>query len=245
MTPRAVQVWFQNRRQRQKPASREAAPEEGTRDELPTKRASPEAVVAAIAQQTAAHTAPPRRDPLAVERQAALAQAIAHAQAMQEKGLAQDRALGYTSLVNGLRADSPVEPPVDNGVPADAMRVAPLVLTVPPAPPMPTLPVLPVLPVPGKTGAAVAAGLVPPRLDPAQLLSLDAQSQQLELRAALLEAYAKLPVGQRYGMPGATPAMIGDLGRDNSMMCLGPNSLGVPTPLTSSVMAIGNSDEKP
>ena len=39
-----------------------------------------------------------------------------------------------------------------------------------------------------------------PRMDAAALLSLDAQSQQLEMRAALLDAYAKIPT-TRYALP--------------------------------------------
>ena len=139
----------------------------GDATSAPNKGEAPDAIVAAIQQQAAAlsYTLP---DPVQMERERALANALAHAKAMQEKGADRDRALGYTpsallgntTASAGARAETPPDDakfPAEVAVPTPALRLP----------------------------------SAQPRVDAAQLLTLDAQSHQLELRAALLDAYAK------------------------------------------------------
>ena len=180
LSARAVQVWFQNRRQRQKPSNEKAVTQWVEMDEskrlisqgmgigaTPTqadvmgadnamplqglsKSEAADAIVAAIQKQAAtlSYSIP---DHVQMERERALASAVAHAKAVHETGAAQERALGAAS--------------------------APFLGETPTTEPRP-------LP-------DMSLGFTQPRMDAAQLLSLDAQSQQLELRAALLDAYAK------------------------------------------------------
>ena len=180
LSARAVQVWFQNRRQRQKPSNEKAVTQWVEMDEskrlinqgigavgatpsqadvmgadaMPqhalSKSEAADAIVAAIQKQAAtlSYSIP---DHVQMERERALASAVAHAKAVHETGAAQERALGAAS--------------------------APFLGETPTTEPRP-------LP-------DMSLGFTQPRMDAAQLLSLDAQSQQLELRAALLDAYAK------------------------------------------------------
>ena len=181
LSARAVQVWFQNRRQRQKPSTEKTVTQWVEMDEskrlisqgmgvgatpsqsdvmgadnaaMPlhglSKSEAADAIVAAIQKQAAtlSYSIP---DHVQMERERALASAVAHAKSVHETGAAQERALGCAA--------------------------APFLGETPTTEPRP-------LP-------DTSLGFAQPRMDAAQLLSLDAQSQQLELRAALLDAYAK------------------------------------------------------
>ena len=181
LSARAVQVWFQNRRQRQKPSNEKAVTQWVEMDEskrlinqgmgigaTPTqadvmgadnamplqglsKSEAADAIVAAIQKQAAtlSYSIP---DHVQMERERALASAVAHAKAVHETGASQERVLSCAAA------------PFLGETPASEAR-----------------------PMPNTSSMAFAR----PRMDAAALLSLDAQSQQLEMRAALLDAYAK------------------------------------------------------
>ena len=181
LSARAVQVWFQNRRQRQKPSNEKAVTQWVEMDEskrlisqgmgigaTPTqadvmgadnamplqglsKSEAADAIVAAIQKQAAtlSYSIP---DHVQMERERALASAVAHAKAVHETGASQERVLSCAAA------------PFLGETPAAEAR-----------------------PMPNTSSMAFAR----PRMDAAALLSLDAQSQQLEMRAALLDAYAK------------------------------------------------------
>ena len=216
LSARAVQVWFQNRRQRQKPSG---APPNSTwvpMDSAPTKPPEPprlgnvpptpstqdtlgtdyegaysapqfgqsaDAIVAAIRQKAANLQCANVPDPEQVERERALATAVAHAKQLQEKGVARDRALGYSPALPTPPPALEPAPPLPPSLPSYAPSTEPIGSA--------RLLGLGGVPNPLTTAAfGNALGMPPPgaRLDPAQLLSMDVQAQRLELRAALLDA---------------------------------------------------------
>ena len=223
LSARAVQVWFQNRRQRKpsgpasnstwvpmdsaptnKPAERvggpmhNVPPTPSTQDTLgpeyteggglmqPQFGQSADAIVAAIRQKAANLQCANVPDPEQVERERALATAVAHARQMQEKGAARDRALGYSPALPTPppALEQPVQPPLQPpSLPSYAPSAEPIGSS--------RLSMLGGMQNP-LTNAAFGGALGMPspaaRLDPAQLLSMEAQSRSLELRAALLDA---------------------------------------------------------
>ena len=224
LSARAVQVWFQNRRQRQKPSGpasnstwvpmdsaptskppervggpmHNVPPTPSTQDTLgpeyteggglmqPQFGQSADAIVAAIRQKAANLQCANVPDPEQVERERALATAVAHARQMQEKGAARDRALGYSPALPTPppALEQPAQPPLQPpSMPSYAPSAEPIGSS--------RLSMLGGMQNP-LTNAAFGGALGMPspaaRLDPAQLLSMEAQSRSLELRAALLDA---------------------------------------------------------
>ena len=147
---------------------------------------SADAIVAAIRQKAANLQCANVPDPEQVERERALATAVAHARQMQEKGAARDRALGYSPALPTPppALEQPAQPPLQPpSMPSYAPSAEPIGSS--------RLSMLGGMQNP-LTNAAFGGALGMPspaaRLDPAQLLSMEAQSRSLELRAALLDA---------------------------------------------------------
>lgn len=200
LSARAVQVWFQNRRQRQKPAGGTKGPpatqwvemeaSKRVQYDFPHFNAQSNANARAHAVQlhgmtksdespkaadAAGHTQPrlpdyAMPDPERAERERALSKAVTQARIMQERGSARDIALGYSPKP---KSDSP---------PAPAISRTPMLSETPSTPSV----------------------FNQSRMDPTQLLSLDAQANRLELRAALLDAYSN-------PLPGLLPRSLADL----------------------------------
>ena len=275
LSARAVQVWFQNRRQRQKPSGTSSSPPAVAPPPPPPPPAQPtwvemeaskrllssassigptptqleamsvggpppssaafnkaeaaDAIVAEIQRQAAALSyAMP--DPVQIEHERALQTAVAHAKALSSdapsslpsSGIPQAAETPPQSLALGMGYPTPPINSAPSGVlpPAGGLPQSNGALLPPPQNAADGLQRPAGL---GSDAAALArtlaaaqaqaqAQIAASRLNPSLLLSLDHQSQQLELRAALLDAYAKNGVvsgltpgaGSSQGLPNAS-----------------------------------------